>query len=82
MDKSYIYSSFIFGKFVVNMGKFLETVDGQIPNFVGIKYTSNDVPLGLEAIKAKRGKFAVFLGCDQVCIRFAVELSNFSFTEL
>lgn len=48
------------------MGDFLNAVVDKIPNFVGIKYTSKDMEQGYRALKANGGKFAVFLGCDQV----------------
>lgn len=52
--------------FLVDMGVFLNKVVGKIPNFVGIKFTSKNMEEGGRALKANGGKFAVFLGCDQV----------------
>lgn len=48
------------------MGEFLNAVVGKIPNFVGIKYTCKNLEQGVKAMKANDGKFAVFLGNDQV----------------
>ncbi|XP_019868861.1 N-acetylneuraminate lyase isoform X2 [Aethina tumida] len=48
----------------VHMGQFLEYVAGKIPNFRGIKFTSNNLDEGMQAVKANNGQFAVFLGAD------------------
>lgn len=48
----------------INMEQFLEQSVGQIPTFHGIKYTSNDLAEGYNALKAANGRYAVFLGAD------------------
>ncbi|XP_023245522.1 N-acetylneuraminate lyase isoform X2 [Copidosoma floridanum] len=47
----------------VHMGRFLEYVGDKIPNFAGIKFTSNDLDEAYQALTAN-GRFAVFLGSD------------------
>ncbi|XP_008205854.1 N-acetylneuraminate lyase isoform X2 [Nasonia vitripennis] len=47
----------------IHMGKFLQTVEERIPTFSGIKFTSNDLEEGFEAMRANK-RFAVFLGSD------------------
>lgn len=48
----------------INMEQFLNLSVGQIPSFHGIKYTSNDLSEGYNALKAANGRYAVFLGAD------------------
>ncbi|KAF7283997.1 hypothetical protein GWI33_022814 [Rhynchophorus ferrugineus] len=48
----------------INMEQFLNQSVGQIPTFHGIKYTSNDLAEGYNALKAAGGRYAVFLGAD------------------
>lgn len=48
----------------INMEQFLNLSVGQIPTFQGIKYTSNDLSEGYNALKAADGRYAVFLGAD------------------
>lgn len=48
------------------MGQFLRDVDGKIPTFVGIKFTSEDLKEGLDAVSVQNKKYAVFLGADTV----------------
>lgn len=63
----YLFNLFLFG-FLVHMGQFLRYVrenPGCIPTFVGIKFTSNDLDEGYEALKTG---FSVFLGADTVRI--------------
>ncbi|CAH1105599.1 unnamed protein product [Psylliodes chrysocephalus] len=48
----------------INMEQFLNQVGEVIPNFKGIKYTSNDLDGGLAALRVKNRQFAVFLGAD------------------
>jgi len=48
----------------INMEQFLNLSVGQIPTFHGIKYTSNDLSEGYNALKAADGRYAVFLGAD------------------
>nr|XP_034174311.1 N-acetylneuraminate lyase-like [Osmia lignaria] len=50
----------------VHMPKFLEYVDGKIPNFVGIKFTSANLEEGAQALHVHNKKYAVFLGINQV----------------
>ena len=52
--------------FIVHMGNFLETIGEKVPTFAGIKFTSNNLEEGALALKADNGRFAVFLGNDQV----------------
>ena len=64
---------------LVNMEKFLDLSVGQIPTFHGIKYTSNDLSDGYNAIKAANGRYAVFLGADTVvkkCVKNTYIHSN------
>lgn len=48
------------------MGQFLNDVVGKIPTFHGIKFTSTALDEGIAAVKANGGKYAVFLGADQL----------------
>ncbi|XP_022913066.2 N-acetylneuraminate lyase-like [Onthophagus taurus] len=48
----------------IHMGDFLTEIDGKIPTFSGIKFTSEVIDEGLEAVNAHNKKFAVFLGAD------------------
>lgn len=48
------------------MGQFLTESIGQIPTFHGIKFTSIALDEGIAATKANGGKYAVFLGADQL----------------
>ena len=52
------------------MGQFLREYDDSIPNFFGIKFTSQNLEEGLDAVKARGGKFVVFLGADTVRLHF------------
>lgn len=47
------------------MGKLLESVGKKIPTFCGIKFTSNDLAEGYQAMTAN-SSLAVFLGSDVV----------------
>lgn len=53
--------------FLVHMGEFLESLNDEIPTFVGIKFTSSDLDEGAQAFRANNKKYVVFLGNDQVC---------------
>lgn len=53
---------------LVHMGEFLREINDKIPNFVGIKFTSQILEEGLEAVRAHNKKFVVFLGADTVRI--------------
>ncbi|XP_066142514.1 N-acetylneuraminate lyase-like isoform X2 [Euwallacea fornicatus] len=48
----------------INMEQFLNLSVGKISTFHGIKYTSNDLSEGYNALKAAGGRYAVFLGAD------------------
>lgn len=48
------------------MGEFLESIDDEIPSFVGIKFTSANLEEGAQALRAKNKKYVIFLGNDQV----------------
>lgn len=50
------------------MGKFLYAVDGKIPNFVGIKFTSTCLDEGVDAANVLGRKYAVFLGADTLML--------------
>ncbi|XP_063919391.1 N-acetylneuraminate lyase-like [Zophobas morio] len=50
----------------IHMGQFLNDVVGKIPTFHGIKFTSTALDEGIAAVKANGGKYAVFLGADQL----------------
>ncbi|GLV44665.1 hypothetical protein CBL_20576 [Carabus blaptoides fortunei] len=50
----------------INMPEFLTKADGIIDTLVGIKFTSTDLVEGAECIKVCRGKYAIFLGADQL----------------
>ncbi|XP_011496317.1 PREDICTED: N-acetylneuraminate lyase-like isoform X2 [Ceratosolen solmsi marchali] len=47
----------------IHMGEFLESIGEKIPTFCGIKFTSNDLEEGLQAMKANNN-LTVFLGSD------------------
>jgi len=48
------------------MGQFLESIDSKIPSFVGIKFTSDNLEEGAQALHANNKKYVIFLGNDQV----------------
>jgi N-acetylneuraminate lyase len=50
----------------IHMGQFLNDSVGKIPTFHGIKFTSTALDEGVAAVKANSGKYAVFLGADQL----------------
>ncbi|XP_017770414.1 PREDICTED: N-acetylneuraminate lyase-like [Nicrophorus vespilloides] len=50
----------------IDMGKFLNDRVNEVPTFAGIKFTSNDLKEGIEAVNAKNKEFAVFLGADML----------------
>lgn len=50
----------------VHMGDFLESINDEIPTFVGIKFTSANLDEGAQAFNANSRKFVIFLGCDNV----------------
>ena len=52
--------------FLVDMAELLEYAVGQIPNFRGIKYTSNDLAGAYAALKAADERYTVFIGGDYV----------------
>ncbi|GJQ84408.1 hypothetical protein Trydic_g3883 [Trypoxylus dichotomus] len=52
----------------IHMGEFLREVDDRIPNFVGIKFTSEELEEGLEAVNAHNKKFTAFLGADTLML--------------
>lgn len=45
----------------MNLPRFLDLVEASVPNFVGLKYTSGDLEVGVACLKANR---RVFLGAD------------------
>lgn len=48
------------------MGQFLTDAVGKISTFHGIKFTSTALDEGIAAVEANGGKYAVFLGADQL----------------
>lgn len=50
------------------MPEFLQKIKDQIPTFVGIKFTSNDLAEAYQAMRVENKKYSVFLGSDQVKI--------------
>jgi N-acetylneuraminate lyase len=58
--------SYLYSHFLVHMGQFLNDSVGKIPTFHGIKFTSTALDEGVAAVKANSGKYAVFLGADQL----------------
>ncbi|EFA04261.2 N-acetylneuraminate lyase isoform X2 [Tribolium castaneum] len=50
----------------IHMGQFLNDSVGKIPTFHGIKFTSTALDEGVAAVEANGGKYAVFLGADQL----------------
>lgn len=50
----------------INMPEFLTKAEGKIDTLVGIKFTSCDLVEGAECIKVCNGKYAIFLGADQI----------------
>ncbi|XP_076238917.1 N-acetylneuraminate lyase [Calliopsis andreniformis] len=50
----------------VHMGQFLESLGEQVPSFVGIKFTSNNLEEGAQALHADNKKYVIFLGNDQL----------------
>lgn len=51
------------------MGKCMQTLirlGNAIPNFAGIKFTSNDLEEGSQALLVANNRYVVFLGSDQV----------------
>ena len=53
------------------MGKFLESVGEKIPTFSGIKFTSNDLEEGYQALMAD-SRLTVFLGSDVVSYTYKI----------
>lgn len=47
------------------MGQFLESIGDKIPSFAGIKFTSNNLEEGAQAMHADNKKYVVFLGNDR-----------------
>ncbi|GAB1865400.1 N-acetylneuraminate lyase [Camponotus japonicus] len=50
----------------IHMGQFLESIDSKIPSFVGIKFTSDNLEEGAQALHANNKKYVIFLGNDQL----------------
>ncbi|KAK2585343.1 hypothetical protein KPH14_010023 [Odynerus spinipes] len=50
----------------IHMGQFLDSIGNEIPSFVGIKFTSNDLVEGSQALRADNRKYVIFLGSDQI----------------
>lgn len=73
----------IFTNVNVHMGEFLESLNEEIPTFVGIKFTSPNLQEGARALRANNGRFVVFLGnnelMDAAC---AIGMNSFIITSL
>ncbi|XP_043474589.1 N-acetylneuraminate lyase-like [Leptopilina heterotoma] len=50
----------------IHMGNFLQSIGDKVPTFCGIKFTSSNLDECAQAQKADNGRFAVFLGNDQL----------------
>lgn len=48
------------------MGKFLEAAGNRIPTLVGIKFTSANLEEASHALRVDNGRFAFFLGSNEV----------------
>ncbi|KAI4466919.1 dihydrodipicolinate synthase [Holotrichia oblita] len=53
----------------IHMGQFLREIDDKIPTFTGIKFTSEALDEGLEAVNAHNKRFSVFLGTEWLMAR-------------
>ena len=51
------------------MGQFFESIDDKIPSFVDIKFTSDNLKEGAQALCANNKKYVIFLANDQVKIK-------------
>lgn len=66
--------------FSVNMPRFLNLAEKEIPNFVGLKYTSGDLEQGSACLKPGR---SVFLGADTIlCAAVAIGFDSSIMTTL
>lgn len=66
--------------FPVNMPRFLNLAEKEIPNFVGLKYTSGDLEQGTACLKPGR---SVFLGADTIlCAALAIGFDSSIMTTL
>jgi len=64
----------------VNMPRFLALAEKEIPNFVGLKYTSGDLEQGTACLKPGR---SVFLGADTIlCAAAAIGFESSIMTTL
>lgn len=52
----------------IDMTQFMLDITGEIDNFVGLIYTTNDLQAGLSALRINEEKFTVFLGTDEVIL--------------
>ncbi|CAL7943933.1 unnamed protein product [Xylocopa violacea] len=50
----------------LHMGQFLQFLGDEIPNFVGIKFSSPNLEEAAQALRANNNKFVTFLGNDQL----------------
>lgn len=57
---------FSFSSFSVNMPAFVTAATASIPNFKGIKFTSNDLSEGAQVLRALKDGQEMFLGADTV----------------
>lgn len=61
-------NGFIFFYFTVNMIEFLKESTGKLPTFCGIKFSSSDLNVGIEALRTSNGKYRIFIGVDTVSV--------------
>ncbi|XP_034937863.1 N-acetylneuraminate lyase-like [Chelonus insularis] len=67
----------------IHMGEFLNKIGDTIPTFVGIKFTSNNLEEGAQAVEANSKKNIIFLGNDQLMsAAFAVGMDSFIATSV
>lgn len=58
----------MFSNVTLHMGKFLNEIKNEVPTFCGIKFTSNALDEGVDALKANDGCFEIFLGSDKLML--------------
>lgn len=65
----YVHASnflYFYPLFSVNMPAFVKAATAKIPNFKGIKFTSNDLAEGAQVLRALVDDQEMFLGADTV----------------
>ncbi|XP_012276816.1 N-acetylneuraminate lyase isoform X2 [Orussus abietinus] len=62
----------------IHMGQCLGSLGDRIPSFVGIKFTSTNLEEVSQALNVDNGKYAIFLGSDQIMVAgMALGLNSF-----